>query len=252
MEPLVSNYGVTDHPLESSPKSSTHQQADWDEPLPPVPGAKLRLMCSYGGHIIPRPHDKTLCYVGGETRIVVAERNASLPDLIARLSHTLLNGRKFTLKYQLPNEDLDSLISVANDDDLENMIDEYDRIAANNGNSISTSRIRLFLFLAKPETAQTMGTLFSDAQSEDWFVDALNGADALSRGLSESAAVGDLLRLDSDPNMQLQTEFSHNAVQTKVAAHPQVRSTFLSEYDYDFFYFFLRMELMLKLILQFI
>lgn len=213
--------------VESSPKSSMHHQ-DWDnEPLPPVPGAKLRLMCSYGGHIIPRPSDKNLCYIGGETRIVVAERNSSLSDLISRLSHSLLDGRRFTLKYQLPNEDLDSLISVSADEDLENMIEEYERItAANSFAKTGSSRLRLFLFLAKPETAQTMGALFDDAQSETWFVDALNGADLLSRGLSESAGVGDLLRLDSggtsDLGMQVLPEGAHCAVQPKVV--PQVRS----------------------------
>ncbi|OWM82348.1 hypothetical protein CDL15_Pgr001922 [Punica granatum] len=34
--------------------------------------------------------------------------------------------RPFTLKYQLPNEDLDSLITVSTDKDLDNMIDEHD------------------------------------------------------------------------------------------------------------------------------
>ncbi|KAG5233946.1 octicosapeptide/Phox/Bem1p domain-containing family protein [Salix suchowensis] len=55
--------------VDSSPRSHP-ADSTFNETLPPVPGAKLRLMCSYGGHIIPRPHDKTLCYVGGETRIV--------------------------------------------------------------------------------------------------------------------------------------------------------------------------------------
>ncbi|GKV27758.1 hypothetical protein SLEP1_g36893 [Rubroshorea leprosula] len=35
------------------------------------------------------------------------------------------------VKYQLPNEDLDALISVTTDEDLENMMDEYDRLAQN-------------------------------------------------------------------------------------------------------------------------
>ncbi|GAB2298005.1 hypothetical protein Dimus_032085 [Dionaea muscipula] len=34
----------------------------------PTPPQKLRLLCSYGGHIAPHPHGKALCYVGGETR----------------------------------------------------------------------------------------------------------------------------------------------------------------------------------------
>lgn len=158
----------------------------WDDPVQVVPGAKLRVMCSYGGHIIPRPHDKSLCYVGGETRMVVMDRLSSLSDLSSRLSSTLLHGRHFNLKYQLPNEELDSLVSISNDEDLENMIDEYDRIAS--VSSLKSSRIRLFLFLAKPETAASMGCLLNDAKSETWFVDALNGAGLIPRVLSDSAA----------------------------------------------------------------
>ncbi|XP_058193697.1 uncharacterized protein LOC131310603 isoform X1 [Rhododendron vialii] len=169
------------------------------DPLPPVPNPKLRLMCSYGGHIIPRPHDKSLCYVGGDTRMVVVDRHgsSSLSALSSRLSRTLLNGRRFTLKYQLPNEDLDSLISVATDDDLDNMFEEYDRITT----SVSSKpgRLRLFLFLAKPDTAASMGSLLDDAKSETWFVDALNGTGFdLPRGLSESAVMDCLVELDDE------------------------------------------------------
>ncbi|KAK9067835.1 hypothetical protein SSX86_011946 [Deinandra increscens subsp. villosa] len=171
-------------PLHHHPQDPVDQ---WDADTLPPP--KLRMMCSYGGHIIPRPHDKTLCYMGGETRIVVADRHTSLADLCSRLSTTLLNGRcQFTLKYQLPSEDLDSLVSVTTDEDLDNMVDEYDRL-----NSSKPSRLRLFLFLAKPETAASMGSLLDDAKSETWFVDALNGAGLLPRGLSDSAAIDNLL-----------------------------------------------------------
>ncbi|XP_060170669.1 uncharacterized protein LOC132601605 [Lycium barbarum] len=134
----------------------------WDGPPPPVPGAKLRLMCSYGGHIIPRLHDKSLFYVGGDTRIVVVDHQASLFDLLTRLSHSLLNGNKFTLKYQLPNEDLDSLVSVTTYQDLKHMI---------------------------IETAASMDSLLDhDIKSGTWFIDVRNNADLLSRGLSDSAA----------------------------------------------------------------
>ncbi|XP_010269543.1 PREDICTED: leucine-rich repeat extensin-like protein 5 [Nelumbo nucifera] len=178
--------------VDSSPRS---RNADsWDEPLPPVPGAKLRLMCSYGGHIVPRPHDKSLCYLGGDTRIVVVDRHSSLSDLSARLSRSLLNGRSFTLKYQLPNEDLDSLISVTTDEDLENMIEEYDRTSAS---SLKPSRLRLFLFPSKPDSASSIGSLLDDSKSENWFVEALNGAGILPRGLSsDSTSVNCLLGLD--------------------------------------------------------
>jgi hypothetical protein len=171
-------------------------------------------MCSFGGRIVPRPTDKSLCYLGGETRIVVVDRHASLSDLHAKLSRTLLGGRPFSLKYQLPNEDLDSLISVSTDEDLENMIDEYDRIVtagstgsgsgSTGGGSSRTSRIRLFLFPSKPDSSSSMGSLLDDStKSETWFVDALNSAmgtiDGLPRGMSaDSTSVNCLLGLEDD------------------------------------------------------
>lgn len=185
--------------IDSSPRS---RNTDWDEPPPYAAapgGGKLRLMCSYGGHIVPRPHDKSLCYVGGDTRIIVTDRHSSLSDLSLRLSKTLLNGRSFSLKYQLPNEDLDSLISVTTDEDLENMIDEYDRINSNS-NGTKTSRLRLFLFPSKSDTMSSIGSLLeSSTKSEDWFLNALNGATSTStKVLSESSSVNCLLGLDDD------------------------------------------------------
>lgn len=185
MDPPFPAAAAGNHP--DSANSSPRSRHDaWDD------HPKLRLMCSYGGHIIPRPHDKSLCYVGGDTRIVVLDRRCSLADLRSRLSHTLLNGRHFTLKYQLPSEDLDSLISLATDEDLDNMIEEYDRTSAS-ASPLKPSRLRLFLFPSKPDTAASMGSLLDDAKSETWFVDALNGSGLLPRGLSESAAAIDTL-----------------------------------------------------------
>ncbi|KAF3431934.1 hypothetical protein FNV43_RR26670 [Rhamnella rubrinervis] len=181
--------------VDSSPRSRNTDS--WDEPLPPT-ASRLRLMCSYGGHIVPRPHDKSLCYVGGDTRIVVVDRNTSLSDLSARLSKTLLNGRAFTLKYQLPSEDLDSLISVTTDEDLDNMIDEYDRTTQNS--TAKPLRLRLFLFPLKPDSSQSIGPILDNpAKSDDWFLNALNGAAGmLNRGFSDSASVNCLLGLDDD------------------------------------------------------
>ncbi|XP_055809642.1 uncharacterized protein LOC129879921 [Solanum dulcamara] len=191
---------------DSSPGS--HHTDSWDDQHPPShtaaavtgTGGKLRLMCSYGGHIFPRPHDKTLCYVGGDTRIFVANRNTSLTELSDRLSKTLLGGQPFCLKYQLQNEDLDSLISVTSDEDLENMIDEYDRMSS----SSKISRLRLFLFPSKIDSWNpSIGGLIRDSsvKSEDWFVNILNGANnstASTKVFSESSSVNCLLGLDDD------------------------------------------------------
>ncbi|XP_010487737.1 PREDICTED: protein hairless-like [Camelina sativa] len=183
---------VVQQPIDGSPRAVAVDTGGNPEPLAAVPGAKLRLMCSFGGHIMPRPHDKSLTYSGGETRLVVVDRRASLSSLRSRLSSILLNCRSFTLKYQLPSEDLDSLVTITTDEDLENMIEEYDRVTSS-ATVTATQRIRLFLFANKLETAATMGSLLDGAKSDTWFVDALNQSGLLPRGLSDSAAVNNTL-----------------------------------------------------------
>uniref|UniRef100_A0A803P771 PB1 domain-containing protein n=1 Tax=Cannabis sativa TaxID=3483 RepID=A0A803P771_CANSA len=217
--------------VDSSPRSRNTDS--WDEQLPQT-STRLRLMCSYGGHIVPRPHDKSLCYVGGDTRIVVVDRNTSLSELSNRLSKTLLNGRSFTLKYQLPSEDLDSLISVTTDEDLDNMIDEYDRTVSA---SAKPSRLRLFLFASKPESSQSIGPILDNpAKSEDWFLNALNGAAGglLNRGFSDSASVNCLLGLDDDvmaggggvvdsPMLETTSSFGSTSSSPSLANLPPIR-----------------------------
>ncbi|KAJ6350962.1 hypothetical protein OIU78_006978 [Salix suchowensis] len=218
LPPAATTTAITPTPctdsVESSPRSRNTDSNYFDD-LPPPLSSKLRLMCSYGGHIVPRPHDKSLCYVGGDTRIVVVDRHATLSSLSSRLSNTLLDTRTFILKYQLPSEDLDSLISVTTDEDLENMIDEYDRTNSNNGPK--SSRLRLFLFPLKPESSQSIGPILENsAKSDDWFLNALNGAAAaaaglMNRGYSDSTSVNCLLGLDyNDSSDGLNNESNSN------------------------------------------
>ncbi|KAL1536944.1 hypothetical protein AAHA92_29513 [Salvia divinorum] len=158
-------------------------------PRPPLCPPKIRLMCSYGGHIVPRAHDKSLYYAAGETRIVAVDRRstaASLALLSAHLSRTLFGNRPFLLKYQLPDEDLDSLISVVSDEDLANMLEEYDRISP-------PARIRLFLFALKSES---LGSALLGPKSESWFSDALKSTGILQKG--HSADCGLLIGIGPD------------------------------------------------------
>ncbi|KAK9272779.1 hypothetical protein L1049_003156 [Liquidambar formosana] len=147
---------------------------------------KLRLMCSYGGHIVPRPNSKTLCYIGGDTRIVAVDRRTtgtSLSSLTTHLSSTLLHTttpahRPFTIKYQLPYNDLDSLISLATDDDLHLMIDEYDRLSSPSPTATPSCRLRLFLFPSKPDRAEPA---LHDSPFDSWFYDALKSTKIMRR-----------------------------------------------------------------------
>ncbi|CAI9096127.1 OLC1v1032207C1 [Oldenlandia corymbosa var. corymbosa] len=205
--PATTQNHVNSYPdsVESSPRSRNTDS--WDEPpygptttaAHPATTAKLRLMCSYGGHIVPRPHDKSLCYVGGDTRIVVADRNTNLSDFLLRLSKTVLAGKSFSLKYQLPNEDLDSLITVTTDEDFENMVEEYDRLHKNPCSK--NSRLRLFLFSTKSEleTSSSIESLLEhSSKSSEWFFNALNATtpSCKNRAFSETSSVNCLLGLD--------------------------------------------------------
>ncbi|KAL7593501.1 hypothetical protein Lser_V15G32177 [Lactuca serriola] len=150
--------------------------------------ARVRFMCSFGGKILPRPHDNQLRYVGGDTRMVtVLRHNTTFSSLLNKLSK-LSGTTDISVKYQLPNEDLDALISVTGDEDVENMMDEYDRLAHNQ----KTSRLRIFLFPtdASLSRASSISSLLDGSvKREHWFLDALNGGSALERGRSEVSSI---------------------------------------------------------------
>ncbi|CDO97352.1 unnamed protein product [Coffea canephora] len=136
---------------DSSPRSREidfENPAPWEDSQNPQQSlaSKVKFMCSYGGKIHPRPHDNLLSYVGGETKILAVDRNITFASLIAKLS-SLCDCASVSFKYQLPGEDLDALISVTNDDDLEHMMHEYDRLYRA---SPKPARLRLFLFPASP------------------------------------------------------------------------------------------------------
>ncbi|KAJ1260116.1 hypothetical protein BS78_10G207400 [Paspalum vaginatum] len=105
-------------------------------------GERMKLLCSLGGRILPRPGDGTLRYAGGDTRIVSVPRGVSLPDLLGRLTEAYggATGPHFAVKYQLPDEGLDALISVSSPEDLDNMVEEYDKLSG------ASPKLRVFIF----------------------------------------------------------------------------------------------------------
>ncbi|XP_010277896.1 PREDICTED: uncharacterized protein LOC104612242 [Nelumbo nucifera] len=179
---------VTADSVTSSPRSDhlPHPPHRLYEDLLP----RVRFMCSFGGRILPRPHDNQLRYVGGETRIVAINRNTTFAVLLAKLSK-LSGATDITVKYQLPNEDLDALISVTADEDVENMMEEYDRLL--HGVNSKTARLRLFLFPINGSNASSLGSLLDGSSKRaNWFLDALNGGDgsaSLERGRSEASSI---------------------------------------------------------------
>lgn len=164
-------------------------------------GPLVRLMCSFGGRILPRPGDRLLRYVGGETRIVsfprAAASFATLDAALAKVAPTLFAPGlpRPSLKYQLPQDDLDSLISISSDDDVDHLMEELDRIQDETATVARPLRLRVFLFAPAPDApfgSVLSGTAGEAAASTDqWFVDALNAPapHPIERGRSEASSI---------------------------------------------------------------
>ncbi|KAL6606747.1 hypothetical protein ACP70R_042400 [Stipagrostis hirtigluma subsp. patula] len=110
---------------------------------------KVKLMCSFGGRIAPRPGDGALRYVGGQTRLISVPRTASFGELLRKVEavdEAAAAAGGVLLRYQLPGEDLDSLISVSGPEDYDNMMEEYEKLAA--AAPDGSAKLRVFLFPA--------------------------------------------------------------------------------------------------------
>ncbi|XP_023767324.1 uncharacterized protein LOC111915914 isoform X1 [Lactuca sativa] len=123
---------------------------------------KMKFLCSFGGKILPRPSDGKLRYVGGETRIISIRKDLNYQELINKTSY--ICNHPHTIKYQLPDEDLDALISVCSNEDFLHMIDEYHELEK------GSQRLRIFLInLNDPESSD------SNDSSSIQYVVAVNG-----------------------------------------------------------------------------
>lgn len=101
----------------------------------------VKFLYSYDGQILPRPTDGVLRYIGGHTRILSVDRSISFAELLVKFGE--LTGISMNLKCKLPKEDLDVLVSVKSDEELKNIIDEYDRVSEY---SHEEMKIRAILF----------------------------------------------------------------------------------------------------------
>nr|CAD1820886.1 unnamed protein product [Ananas comosus var. bracteatus] len=122
-----------------SPRYRETENDSLDEPPQQQPSPRIKLMISYGGRIQPRPHDHQLSYVNGETKILHVDRSARFPALRAKLA-SIAGADELCVKYQLPGEDLDALVSVTNDEDLDHMILDPSPIASGSSTPSTPSR----------------------------------------------------------------------------------------------------------------
>lgn len=162
---------------------------------------KLKFLCSFGGKILPRPNDGKLRYVGGDTRIISLWKNVTYLELLKKTM--AICNYHHTIKYQLPGEDLDALISVSSDEDLHHMIDEYHDLEK------ISQRLRLFLVasgdLEGPYSSEGRTIQQGDA---DPYVVAVNGPQrTFSRDSLESQWVNNV----DSPTLQMDppTPFRH-------------------------------------------
>ncbi|KAL9243115.1 hypothetical protein vseg_017043 [Gypsophila vaccaria] len=110
--------------------------------------SSFKILFSYGGKILPRPSDGLLRYVGGLTRLLSVPRSVSFSELCEKLQE--LCGYAVQLRCQLPTEDLDILVTVKCDEDLSNVIEEYEKASIIAGKSI---KIRAILSPSKPNSS---------------------------------------------------------------------------------------------------
>nr|KYP66290.1 hypothetical protein KK1_012578 [Cajanus cajan] len=116
------------------------------QPASKPPNSTIKLLCSYGGRILPRYPDGKLRYLGGHTRVLAVHRSILFSELLLKLEE-LCGASVRHLRCQLPSEDLDALVSITSDEDLANLIEEYDRV--------SSVKIRAFLSPPSPPRSPT-------------------------------------------------------------------------------------------------
>ncbi|CAA7396492.1 unnamed protein product [Spirodela intermedia] len=190
---------------------------DGELPSPSPEGRRVKFLCSFGGKILPRPSDRQLKYVGGETRVVAVRRSATFSELRKKIENVF--NAEVGIKYQLASEDLDALVSVTCDEDVDHMLDEYDR---HDGGCHCGAAARLRVFLFPSVAAAHDSPLYHHHHPqhhhaialEQRYIDAVNGRPVFAFSPAESsprstAATGrggwggspEIHRVRSSPNL---------------------------------------------------
>ncbi|XP_022867591.1 uncharacterized protein LOC111387282 [Olea europaea var. sylvestris] len=173
----VENLIESELELENPIIDQQHQAVDLMDSPTGTPGSnqssndekpRVKFLCSFSGSIMPRPQDGKLRYVGGETRILSVPCDINYEELMGKMRE-LFEGAT-TLKYQQPDEDLDALVSVVNDDDVTNMMEEYDKLGSGDG----FTRLRIFLFSNPDQDGSVHFGDGDERENERRYVDALN------------------------------------------------------------------------------
>ncbi|KAG0461894.1 hypothetical protein HPP92_020370 [Vanilla planifolia] len=184
--------------------------------------SKVKFLCSFGGKILPRPGDGKLRYVGGETRIFSMRKDISFENFMQKT--TSIFSPPHSIKYQLPGEDLDALISVSSDEDLQNMMDEYYGLEKADG----SQKLRIFLIPHSEADSSAVDTRGLQNSSDLQYVVAVNNiVDPIpkksSSGNSLSSQVGyqldRSLSFQEDPPFVQVDNLDCNGAQNNIGMH---------------------------------
>ncbi|CAI9117889.1 OLC1v1019378C2 [Oldenlandia corymbosa var. corymbosa] len=173
---------------------------------------KMKFLCSFGGRILPRPNDGKLRYVGGETRIMSIRKSLTYSEVVKKT--TTICNQPHTIKYQLPGEDLDALISVSCDEDLHHMIEEYHDLER------SSQRLRIFLVsLNDPDSPCSLeGRSVPQTDADYHYVVAVNGMlDPSPRRSSSRESLGSQIAnaMEGSPTVQRESPTSFHPLEVQ-------------------------------------
>ncbi|KAJ1436971.1 Serine-threonine/tyrosine-protein kinase, catalytic domain [Sesbania bispinosa] len=182
-----------------------------------VSGRKLKIMCSYGGKILPRPSDGMLRYVGGQTRIISVKRDVRFNDLVQKMVNIF--GQPVVIKYQLPDEDLDALVSVSCPEDLENMMEEYERLIERSPDG--SPKLRVFLFSASELDPSGMVQFVNLQDGGQRYVEAVNGiTDGVGGKLTRKGSITSAASTQNSDLSGVEALDNSNAAQGDVSGAP--------------------------------
>ncbi|KAI9111808.1 hypothetical protein K1719_017498 [Acacia pycnantha] len=145
------------------------------------PKSTIKFLCSYGGKILPRYPDGKLRYLGGHTRVLSVTSSISFSELMLKMAE--LCGSSVSLRCQLPAEDFDALVSITSDEDLANLIEEYDRFA------LPSSALKIRAFLSPPKSLNKVSSSSSSPPSSSLSLSKSSSSTSFSSSSSSSRSL---------------------------------------------------------------
>ncbi|KAL4201680.1 hypothetical protein AMTRI_Chr02g259810 [Amborella trichopoda] len=184
---------------------------------------KMKFLCSYGGRILPRPSDGKLRYVGGVTRIISIRRDITWEELMRKI--LTIYDHATVIKYQLPGEELDALVSVSCDEDIQNMLEEYIALESIEGSQTQSMKLRIFLFSASEFDEGHLDMRGGEGSSELQYVVAVNGIDSGMRKSPSGDGLGSASSHHLDQVLSLDMRREKESQTIPVPSNPNVPSS---------------------------